>query len=263
MRSYRKAPVLLWVVAVATIAFLTVPVIISVIGSFAGAWHKSLIGDFTLEWYKYVLDNYSRTIGISLLIGFLCMGIGILIGVPAAYAFAKYDFPGKTLFEQIVALPMAMPGIALAVAIIQTHSDIRGHWYFVLLGHLVVTLPYMVDTVAAALRGFNMQVYEESAASLGASWWQRFVHVVVPNVRQAIISGALMIFTISLGEFNMTLFLYTPMYMTLPIGLYESYASLRLEIGSAYTSIFLVLIIPVLVAIQYLGAADESELKNI
>jgi putative spermidine/putrescine transport system permease protein len=78
--------------------------------------------------------------------------------------------------------------------------------------------------------------------------------VVVPNVRDAIIAGSLMVLTMSLGEFNLTFFLYTPLTMTMPVGLYESYASLRLEIGSAYTTLFLLFTLPLMALIQYLGS---------
>jgi putative spermidine/putrescine transport system permease protein len=63
-----------------------------------------------------------------------------------------------------------------------------------------------------------------------------------------------MVVTLSLGEFNMTLLLHTPLTQTLPVGLADSYASLRLEVGSAYTLIFFIIIIPLLVALQWAAA---------
>jgi putative spermidine/putrescine transport system permease protein len=103
-----------------------------------------------------------------------------------------------------------------------------------------------------------LQSLEESAASLGATFWVRFVHVVIPNVRHAIVAGALMVFTLSLGEFNLTLFLMTPLNMTLPVGMYDSYASMRIEVGSAYTSLFFLILIPITVLAQYLGGKGEQ-----
>jgi putative spermidine/putrescine transport system permease protein len=60
-----------------------------------------------------------------------------------------------------------------------------------------------------------------------------------------------MVVTLSLGEFNMTLLLHTPLTPTLPVGLADAYASLRIEVGSAYTLVFFVIIIPLLVAMQW------------
>jgi putative spermidine/putrescine transport system permease protein len=72
----------------------------------------------------------------------------------------------------------------------------------------------------------------------------------LPNCASGIIAGSLMVVTLSLGEFNMTLLLHTPLTKTLPIGLADAYASLRIEVGSAYTIVFFVLIVPLLIALQ-------------
>ena len=98
------------------------------------------------------------------------------------------------------------------------------------------------------------QVLEEAAASLGAGPIKSFFSVVVPNCRAGILAGVLMVVTLSLGEFNLTWMLHTPMTKTLPVGLADSYASARLEIASAYTLIFLLMIVPLLIALQAISA---------
>ena len=77
--------------------------------------------------------------------------------------------------------------------------------------------------------------------------------MVLPNCRSGILAGALTVVTLSIGEFNLTWLLHTPLTKTLPVGLADAYASLRLEIGSAYTLVFFVLIVPLLVALQLLA----------
>jgi putative spermidine/putrescine transport system permease protein len=67
-----------------------------------------------------------------------------------------------------------------------------------------------------------------------------------------------MVFTLSVGEFNLTWMLHTPLTRTLPVGLADSYASMRIEIGSAYTLVFLLLIVPVLWAMQAVAHWIES-----
>jgi putative spermidine/putrescine transport system ATP-binding protein len=76
---------------------------------------------------------------------------------------------------------------------------------------------------------------------------------VIPNAMPGILAGSLMVFTLSIGEFNLTWMLHTPMTKTLPVGLADSYASMRLEIGSAYTIIFFLMIIPLLIAMQWVA----------
>ncbi len=127
----------------------------------------------------------------------------------------------------------------------------RSHWSFILVGHVLFTLPFMVRATLAVMLAVDLPTLEEGARSLGAGFLARFRTIVLPNAAPGILAGALMVVTLSLGEFNMTLLLHTPFTMTLPVGLADAYASMRLEIGSAYTLIFLVLLIPLLVALQW------------
>jgi putative spermidine/putrescine transport system permease protein len=67
-----------------------------------------------------------------------------------------------------------------------------------------------------------------------------------------------MVLTLSIGEFNMTLLLHTPLTPTLPVGLADAYASLRIEVGSAYTIVFFMMIVPLLIALQLAGGRKVS-----
>jgi putative spermidine/putrescine transport system permease protein len=108
----------------------------------------------------------------------------------------------------------------------------------------------MLRATLAAMRGTDLATLEEAARACGASFRQRFLGIVLPNARRGILAGSLMVVALSLGEFNTTLLLATPFTMTLPVGLADSYASMRLEIGSAFTLLFLVLVVPPMVALQ-------------
>ena len=111
----------------------------------------------------------------------------------------------------------------------------------------------MVRSVLAVLASIDLRTMEEGAASLGAGFGQRFFGIVLPNAVPGILAGSLMVVTLSLGEFNLTWMLHTPLTKTLPVGLADSYASMRLEIGCAYTLVFFIMIMPLLLAIQLLG----------
>lgn len=124
---------------------------------------------------------------------------------------------------------------------------------FILVGHVLFTLPFMIRAVLAVLSSIDLKTLEEGARSLGASFPQRFFGVILPNCRSGILAGSLMVVTLSIGEFNLTWMLHTPLTKTLPVGLADSYASMRLEIGSAYTLIFFVMILPLLLAMQALS----------
>jgi putative spermidine/putrescine transport system permease protein len=140
------------------------------------------------------------------------------------------------------------------LALILTYGQMRGFrqsFAFVWVGHLIFTLPFMVRTVAAAFAREDQIALEEAARSLGAGFVQRLVGVLVPAIAPSIVAGCLMVFTLSIGEFNLTWMLHTPLTRTLPVGLADSYASMRIEVGSAYTLMFFVIILPVLWVMQF------------
>ncbi|TAL90655.1 MAG: ABC transporter permease subunit, partial [Candidimonas sp.] len=155
--------------------------------------------------------------------------------------------------EELITLPIALPGLASALAIIVVYGsfrDFRISLWFIIVGHVVFTLPFMVRSVAAACSANDIKTLEEGAASLGARFLTRFTTVVIPNIRSGITAGALMVVTLSMGEFNLTWMLHTPQTKTLPVGLADAYASLRIEVGSAYTTIFFAIVIPLLLVMQ-------------
>jgi putative spermidine/putrescine transport system permease protein len=179
-----------------------------------------------------------------------------VLGVPAAYALARSRNKLARLFEELIMLPIAVPGLATALALIATYGALggfRSSWSFILVGHVLFTLPFMVRAVLAVLSAIDLRTLEEGAASLGADFRRRFFDIVLPNCRYGILAGSLMVVTLSVGEFNMTWLLHTPFTKTLPVGLADAYASLRLEIGSAYTLMFFLMIMPLLLAMQWLA----------
>jgi putative spermidine/putrescine transport system permease protein len=237
-------------------AFLIVPIVLSVLAGVTENFFQGVESGLTLRWVAEVWRLYAETIFLSLLIAVTCLLCNLLIGVPAAYVLARK--PGRTarIIEETLVLPIAIPGLAIALALIVTYGGIREFrlsWLFILVGHVLYTLPFMIRSVLAVLSSFDFRTLEEGAASLGATFWHRFRTIILPNCRAGIVAGSLMVVTLSIGEFNLTWMLHTPLTKTLPVGLADSYASMRLEIGSAYTLVFLIMIMPLLIALQLYG----------
>lgn len=235
-------------------AFLIVPVLMSALAGVTENYFKGVSSGFTLRWVKEVMALYSDTIVLSLQLALATLVCNLLIGVPAAYYLARSTSRWARFFEELIVMPVAIPGLAIALALIISYGDIRElrtSWLFILIGHVLFTLPFMVRSVVAVLHSIDFKQLEEGAASLGASFLQRFWQVIVPNAKGGIISGTLMTLTLSIGEFNLTWMLHTPITKTLPVGLADAYASMRLEVSSAYTLIFLVMILPLLIATQW------------
>ncbi len=233
--------------------FLILPVLMSILAGLTVNYFEGWSSGFTTAWLMKVLTEYRASIALSVLVALACLTCTLLIGVPAAYALFRSRSRASRVIEELLVMPIAVPGLATSLALIVTFGgwgEFRQSWAFILVGHVLFTLPFMVRSVLAVMSSIDLDAFEEAARSLGATFWQRMRHIVIPNSMSGITAGSLMVVTLSLGEFNMTLLLHTPLTKTLPIGLADAYASLRIEIGSAYTLVFFMIIVPLLIALQ-------------
>lgn len=253
--THNNAPFLFAVTAIVSF-FMIAPMLLSVMAGLANNHSVGLKSGLTTRWFVEVWEVYGGTVGWSLVLALVCVAGTVVLGVPCAYALARSRSRAARIFEELLTLPVAVPGLATALALILAYGQItafRQSFAFILVGHIVFTLPFMVRTVASAFQRHELLALEEAARTLGASFPQRFLGILVPAVFPAIVAGSLMVFTLSVGEFNLTWMLHTPLTRTLPVGLADSYASMRLEIGSAYTLVFFVVILPVLWGLQSLA----------
>lgn len=259
-RGRVDTPILL-AITVAVTLFTVLPMLVSITAGLTNNFSRGLASGLTTRWIEEVWALYGPTAWRSVLLALACVAVGILVGVPCAWALARSRTRAARLFEELLTLPVAVPGLASALALILAYGQIRGFrqsFAFILVGHVVFTLPFMVRTVSAAFARDDLQSLDEAARSLGASFLQRFVGVLVPAVAPSIVAGSLMVFTLSVGEFNLTWMLHTPLTRTLPVGLADSYASMRIEIGSAYTLVFFIVILPILWGMQALARWIEN-----
>ncbi len=263
MNGMRRRGPLFWLQLGLTLlvcAFLIVPALLSMLAGVTENYFQGLSSGLTLRWVEEVWALYQDTIWLSLKITLATLAVTLLIGVPAAHAMARRPSRLSRLIEEIITLPVAIPGLAVALALILTYGGLTGFrtsWLFILVGHVLYTLPFMVRSVMAVLASIDARTLEEGAASLGAGPFRRFATVIVPNALPGILAGSLMVVTLSIGEFNLTWMLHTPLTKTLPVGLADSYASMRLEIASAYTLVFFAMIVPLLVAMQLMANLDR------
>ena len=241
-----------------TLLFLMIPVVQMCFTAFMKNAFRGFKAGFTTEWIEKVLELYGDTIVRSLGIAVAALVLCVVIGVPAAWILVREQRKRwAALMEEALILPLSVPGLAIGLGILLIWGGItslRQSNLFILCGHVMFCLPFMVRSVMAVLRVEPIDAYEEASATLGASPWTTFLKVVVPVAMPGILAGALMVITVSLGEFNISWMLQTPDTKTLPVGMADSYASMRLEVGSAYTFLFLVILVPILSLMQALPA---------
>lgn len=184
-------------------AFLIGPVVLSVLAGLTQNYFVGLSSGLTLRWVAEVWSLYADTIGRSLWIAVLTLLIVTALGVPLAWVFTVH--PGRTAraLEELLTLPVAVPGLATALALVVSWGSaggLRGSALFIVIGHVLFTLPFMVRAARASMAGAGLDVLDEAAATLGASRIRCFLGVIVPNAMPGIASGALTVLTLSVGE---------------------------------------------------------------
>lgn len=234
--------------------FCTLPFILVTIVATSQKWRKGFWGDgFTLEWLLAAWQRLAPQMGFSIKIALLVLALNMLVGLPAAWAIARQRFWGRQWLLSLNSLPLAIPGIAIALALILRYPQLKAGGYLLVLGHMLYTLPFFIAALTPVLAQANVLAQEEVARTLGIPAWQRFYRITLPSIRRALLAAALLCFTLSMGEFNVSFFLYTPLYKTLPVDLYDVYMTGRLELAAGMTVIFLLFVVPASLVIEALG----------
>lgn len=265
----RLVSLFFYTVIVLTVLFVLLPILVIVLYSFVGSLSGNLLNSFTTEYYREVFSSGLDPLILSFQLAIATTVIDILLGVPAAYTLDRYDFALSDRLRDVSILPMAIPGIVLGIALVRTWGvpkfgvDISGTIYLLLIAHVIFTVPFMMQTTTSALQSIDYRTLEETAQSLGASWPQRFLFVVVPNVYNGILSGAILTFALSMGEFNITLFVYNPTDKTLPIEMFGGFTTSAVGQASALSVVFVAIIIISLWLIQYVSDQNMTNIGNV
>lgn len=208
--SRRFVPNWLTVYCVLLILFLFAPVIVVVIFSFdSGGRGTFPIEGLTLDWYRQFFDD-PVMIGAaknSAYIALMAAGATIVLGTLAAFALTRYRVRFANAVTGLIVLPIVLPPLLLGVALLSFFDRIgfRLSLWTVVVGHVLVTLPFVVLTLNARLASLDRSL-EEAADTLGANRRQIFRHVTFPLIRASVIGSALLVLALSLDEFIVTFF---------------------------------------------------------
>ncbi len=206
-------------------AFLYIPIWVLIIFSFNDSpsltWPLS---GFTAHWYEKLFANeiLLTALGNSAYVAVCSTILTLAIGVPAALALNKYQFPGKTIFRRLLLLPIAIPGIVTGISMLNAFRlfGFQLSLATVILGHATALLAVTVTQVFARLQRLPKSLGEASA-DLGARPIKTFVYVTLPNIKTAIIGAGTLSFVLSFDEIPVTFFL-TGRDNTLPMYIYST-----------------------------------------
>jgi spermidine/putrescine transport system permease protein len=264
---YASRSPLLAVYALLVFAFLYMPVVVLVIYSF----NRVGVGGFppkqlTLAWYRLLFNDSAiwDSVFNSLLVAAAAVVLSLTLGLLAALALDRADFPGKSLFRRLVLLPLILPGIitGLSLLMFAVFYRLRLSLATVFLGHGTALISVATTELFAGLQKID-RAQEEASLDLGATPWQTFWRVTLPNLKLSLIAAGLLIFTLSMDEIAVTFFLIGR-DNTLPL---EIWARLRRgitpEINAISTLIFAVSVILILIWYQIRTRTTGKEVKEL
>ncbi len=236
--------------------FMYLPIALLVLFSFNDSATLTFpLSGFTLKWYAALWESRELVTAVSnsLLVGILSSLVATALGTMAALGVVRFDFPGKTIFLSIAAMPMVIPAVVMGVAmlIVFTRVGIPLTLWTVGIGHVIINVPYAMLIVAARLAGFEAHV-EEAAMDLGADYWGTLWRVTLPMSAPALAAAFLSSFTTSLDEFAVTFFLVGS-DTTLPIYLYSQLRfPSRLPLVVTLAAIMMVLSVLIVIVVEKL-----------
>jgi putative spermidine/putrescine transport system permease protein len=210
-----------WVIATCCILFLMLPIVITVVTSFTSSAVYTLPPpEWSLRWYRSLAQRAGLwdAVKLSLNIAVISTLISLVLGTLAAIAVTRGSFRGRTAIATFTVSPLMMPGLVVGVALLQFFREIglRDAYWSLLLGHIVITLPFVMRTLLASMAAFDFSLVD-AARTLGLSYPKAILQVLVPNLAPAYLTGGLFAFLASMDNYPISIFLTDARNKTLPI----------------------------------------------
>jgi putative spermidine/putrescine transport system permease protein len=206
-------------------AFLLAPIVVVVIVSFsADEFMQFPPSGWSLRWYEAFFADRRLINGFMLSVSLAVVTalVAGILGSMSAYALTRSQSRFVGLARSLLTAPLVTPGVVVGLAMLIYLSAIglRGSFLTLLVGHVVLSIPFVVLIVSAGLQSFDRSI-EDAAVSLGANRTIAFLTVTIPAVKISMVSGGLFAFLNSLDEVVVTLFLPGPRTRTLPVAMFD------------------------------------------
>jgi len=257
-----------WATA-AYLVYLAVPIALLLLGSFGELWLGTFLPTgLTTQWYLDVAadPSFRRAFASSLAVVAITCVACALIGLPLAYTvFRAESARVRALARVLYQMPVALPPLVLAFGFILVFSSDTLPWlgsvWLLAAGHVVLTLPYFLQTVVADMQRLGLRTLEDAAESLGSRGWQRFAHIVLPSLSQSILAGLIIVAALSIGEFQFSNLVAGFLNRTYPVVLLQAFYGAT-GFACAATVVLLALALVAAVA-GGLAAGGATRLKTV
>lgn len=195
-------------------AYMLVPLAGVLLFSIATTWFDTILPvGYTLE---HVIDTindplFVPTMGRSLIASIATILLSVVLMTPVLFLLHVAAPRLRPVVEFLSLLPFALPTIVLALSLIRTYSSppivLSGTPTLLILAYVVTGLPFMYRGLDNSLRAIDTRGLSEASATLGASRWTTLRRVIIPNISTGIAAGALLVFSVSFGEFTLSSFI--------------------------------------------------------
>lgn len=219
-QSSRALRILSWFGAILMVVFLAGPSLIVVPMSFSASdFLEFPPREFSLRWYQHFFSSITWTDAAkaSLLVGTLTTLVTVPIGIAAAYGVMSLGARLRIVVSVLIVLPAVVPAILIAIGLffVLARLSMVGGLAGLVLGHVALAIPVVFVIMTAAFSQFDL-TQEKAAKSLGASAWQCWSRVILPQLSGSIAASALLAFITSLDEVVVAMFVASGDYTTLP-----------------------------------------------
>jgi iron(III) transport system permease protein len=216
--------------------------------SLSKSWGLEFWRNLTLENFRFILFEYDvtrRAIVNSLILASAAATLAVLIGAIVAWMDLRTRIPGRRFLDYVSLVPLGLPGIVMAVALIQfwlrAAPLLYGTLAILLLAYVARFIPLGVRAASAALRQIDPSL-EEGARITGASWGRTMQSITLPLMRGGLVAGWLLVFVPAIQELSASILLFSSSSMTLAVAVYNLYETGYLEPVSALAIVNMVII---------------------
>lgn len=250
---------------VAFFIFLYLPIVVLIFYSFNANRMVMSWGGFGLDWYlkAFQNDDIQNAVWNSLIVATVATVFATAIATIGALVLARGgNFRGKTVSLGLITLPLMVPEIVTAVAVLIFFAAIGLNWGLgnVIIAHITFCIPFAFMPIRARLEGMDTSL-EQAARDLYASEWETFRFVTVPLLMPGIVAGAMLSFVISMDDFIITLMVGGAGSTTLPVYIYSMIRrGLTPEINAVST---LLLLVSVAIVAAYWVVSKKSQTSTV
>ncbi len=242
--------------------FLYFPIVSLIAFSFNDSKRNITWKGFTLRYYEKAYENSQlhETFLNSMIVASISTTVATILGAMLGLALYRFRFPAQGPYEGMVHLPIVIPEICLAVAMVAFFAtvEIPLGLFTITVSHIAFSIPFVAVVVRARMAGFDHSL-EEASYDLGASQWQTFWNVTFPYMKPGLVAGALLAFTLSLDDFVITFFTSGPGSTTFPIKIYSMVRfSVTPEVNAASTALIVVTLALTITALAIQSRAGKG-----